>query len=107
MPIVPSPRADVSRPCVPSLRFCMSLSPIIEPTSSFCSRLPPAEPDLYLHRTMPRDSEATRTRILEAAIEEFSAHGLAGARIDRVAEAAAANKRSIYVYFKSKEKVID
>ncbi len=56
---------------------------------------------------MPRDSDATRTRILEAAIEEFSAYGLAGARIDRIAEAAAANKRSIYVYFESKEKLFD
>jgi AcrR family transcriptional regulator len=56
---------------------------------------------------MPRDSTATRTRILEAAIEEFSDFGLAGARIDRIAEAAAANKRSIYVYFESKEKLFD
>jgi AcrR family transcriptional regulator len=56
---------------------------------------------------MPHDSAATRTRILEAAIEEFSAFGLAGARIDRIAEAAAANKRSIYVYFESKEKLFD
>jgi AcrR family transcriptional regulator len=56
---------------------------------------------------MPRDSAATRTRILEAAIEEFSDFGLAGARIDRIAEAAAANKRSIYVYFDSKEKLFD
>src|SRR6201996_5537244 len=107
MPLVPSPRADVSRPWFPSLRFCMSFSPIIEPTSSFCSRLPPAEPDLYLHRTMPRDSEATRTRILEAAIEEFSAHGLAGARIDRVSENAAANKRAVYEYFGNKEQLFD
>jgi AcrR family transcriptional regulator len=56
---------------------------------------------------MPRDAEATRTRILEAAIEEFSAYGLAGARIDRIAAAAEANKRSIYVYFESKEKLFD
>ena len=46
-------------------------------------------------------------RILDAAIEEFSAYGLAGARIDRIAEAARANKRSIYVYFESKEKLFD
>jgi AcrR family transcriptional regulator len=52
---------------------------------------------------MPRDSSATRARILDAAIEEFAQHGLAGARIDRIAEAAEANKRSIYVYFESKE----
>jgi len=52
---------------------------------------------------VPRDSAATRARILDAAIEEFSAFGLAGARIDRIAAAADANKRSIYVYFESKE----
>lgn len=52
---------------------------------------------------MARDSAATRARILEAAIEEFAAYGLAGARIDRIAEAAEANKRSIYVYYGSKE----
>lgn len=54
---------------------------------------------------MPRDSAATRARILDAAIEEFSAFGLAGARIDRIAAAADANKRSIYVYFESKERL--
>src|ERR1700761_5489174 len=56
---------------------------------------------------MPRNSEATRTRILDAAAEEFSTYGLAGARVDRIAEAAAANKRSIYLYFESKEKLFD
>lgn len=52
---------------------------------------------------MPRDAAATKARILAAALEEFTAYGLAGARIDRIAEAAQANKRSIYVYFSSKE----
>ncbi len=56
---------------------------------------------------MPHDSQATRTRILDAASEEFSRYGLAGARIDRIAETAPANKRSIYVYFESKEKLFD
>lgn len=60
-----------------------------------------------LRHRMPRDAQATRARILDAAIDEFSEHGLAGARIDRIAEAAAANKRSIYVYFDSKEKLFD
>lgn len=54
---------------------------------------------------MARDSAATRARILDAAIDEFTAHGLAGARIDRIAEAAEANKRSIYVYYESKERL--
>lgn len=52
---------------------------------------------------MPRNAAATRARILQAAVAEFTDFGLAGSRIDRIAEAAAANKRSIYVYFESKE----
>lgn len=52
---------------------------------------------------MARDSEATRSNILRAAVGEFSSYGIAGARIDRIAEAAGANKRSIYVYFENKE----
>lgn len=58
-------------------------------------------------RTMARDSAATRARILAAAIEEFGAYGLAGARIDRIAEAAQANKRSIYVYYGNKEALFE
>lgn len=52
---------------------------------------------------MTRDSEATRRRILEAAIAEFAEYGLAGARVDRIAEAAQSNKQLIYQYFGSKE----
>jgi AcrR family transcriptional regulator len=51
---------------------------------------------------MARDAAATQERILRAAIEEFSAYGLAGARIDRIADTAPANKRSIYDYFGDK-----
>lgn len=58
-------------------------------------------------RARTRDSAATRARILEAAIDEFTAYGLAGARIDRIAEAADANKRSIYVYFGNKEQLFN
>jgi len=54
---------------------------------------------------MVRDASATRARILDAAIDEFATYGLAGARIDRIAAAAEANKRSIYVYFGSKEQL--
>lgn len=56
---------------------------------------------------MGRDSAATKARILDAAIEEFATHGMAGARIDRIAAAAEANKRSIYVYFENKERLFD
>jgi AcrR family transcriptional regulator len=50
-----------------------------------------------------RNAEATRERILEAALAEFSAHGIAGARVDRIARAARCNKNLIYVYFQDKE----
>lgn len=48
-------------------------------------------------------AEATRQRILDAAFEEFSTHGVAGARVDRVAKTAGCNKNLIYIYFGSKE----
>src|SRR5690349_24314322 len=56
---------------------------------------------------MTRDAEATKERILQAAIEEFAARGAAGARIDRIAAAASANKQLIYAYFGSKEQLFD
>ena len=51
----------------------------------------------------PRDPGRTRAKILEGALQEFARYGLGGARVDRIAERAAANKRMIYYYFGSKE----
>src|ERR1700761_2103829 len=45
----------------------------------------------------------TRSRILDAALREFAAHGLAGARTDRIAQSAGVNKALLYYYFDSKE----
>ena len=50
-----------------------------------------------------RNAKATKERILEAALAEFSAHGIAGARVDRIAQAAGCNKNLIYIYFEDKE----
>ena len=50
-----------------------------------------------------RMPERTREEILQAAIAEFSDKGLGGARVDVIARRAAANKRMIYHYFRSKE----
>ncbi|WP_123667415.1 TetR/AcrR family transcriptional regulator [Actinocorallia herbida] len=52
---------------------------------------------------MSYDAEETRRRIFLAASAEFAAHGLAGARVDRIATAAKANKQAIYLYFGNKE----
>ncbi|MCW2739133.1 TetR family transcriptional regulator [Nocardioides sp.] len=51
----------------------------------------------------PRDAEATRQRLLEAAAAEFAEFGIAGARVDRIAAAARTNKAQIYHYFGSKD----
>lgn len=50
-----------------------------------------------------RNPERTRARVLEAARNAFANHGLAGARVDAIAEASGANKRMIYYYFTDKE----
>jgi TetR/AcrR family transcriptional regulator len=52
-----------------------------------------------------RDDRAdeTQKRILRAAVQEFSTHGLSGARTDRIAESAKVNKALLYYYFKSKQ----
>ncbi|MEV6847971.1 TetR family transcriptional regulator [Actinoplanes sp. NPDC051411] len=55
----------------------------------------------------PRDSGATKALLLRAATGEFAEYGLAGARIDRIAEKAGANKRLIYVYFGDKDRLFD
>jgi AcrR family transcriptional regulator len=48
-------------------------------------------------------SDLTRRRILKAAVQEFSAHGLAGSRTDAIARSAKVNKALLYYYFKNKE----
>lgn len=50
-----------------------------------------------------RDAERTQNAILAAAEEEFAEKGLAGARVDAIAEQSGANKRMLYYYFGSKE----
>jgi AcrR family transcriptional regulator len=51
----------------------------------------------------PRDPDRTKRDILVAAREEFVEFGLDGARIDRIAERAGANKRMLYHYVGNKE----
>lgn len=50
-----------------------------------------------------RDADRSQQTILLAARDEFARYGLAGARVDRIAERAEVNKRLIYYYFKSKD----
>ncbi|TKC92643.1 TetR/AcrR family transcriptional regulator [Trinickia terrae] len=49
------------------------------------------------------DPEQTKRNILDVATQEFSAMGLAGARVDQIAERTNTTKRMLYYYFESKE----
>jgi TetR/AcrR family transcriptional regulator len=55
------------------------------------------------HSHPSAEAEKSRTRILHAAIREFSEHGLAGARTSTIAAAAQVNKALLYYYFHDKE----
>jgi|GEM_PF-2913982 len=50
---------------------------------------------------------ASGERILQAARIEFEKYGFAGARVDRIADAANANKQLVYRYFKDKQGLYD
>ena len=52
-------------------------------------------------------STATKAKLLEAAREEFQRNGLAGGRVDAIADAAQTNKRMIYAYFGSKNALFE
>ena len=54
-----------------------------------------------------RNADRTRTRILEAATEEFAARGIAGARVSRIAEVAGCNKAMLYAYYGNKDALFD
>ncbi|MDM0105825.1 TetR/AcrR family transcriptional regulator [Variovorax sp. J22R24] len=56
----------------------------------------PAEP-------RSRDADRSQLAILASARDEFAQRGLAGARMDSIAERAGLNKRLIYYYFGSKD----
>jgi AcrR family transcriptional regulator len=59
----------------------------------------PAKPQIR----RKNDPERTKADILDVATEEFATRGLAGGRIDAIAEKTRTSKRMIYYYFGGKE----
>jgi AcrR family transcriptional regulator len=55
---------------------------------------------------MPRTSDPTRERILDAANRLFYAEGIRAVSVDAVAEAAGLTKRTLYYHFTSKDDLI-
>jgi len=56
-------------------------------------------------KARPRDSAATKAKILECAVGEFAERGYDGARIERIVHAAGVNVSLAYQYFGSKEQM--
>jgi AcrR family transcriptional regulator len=56
---------------------------------------------------MPYTPELTKASIYDAAVAEFVAYGFAGARVDRIARAAGADKKAIYLYFGDKRALFE
>ncbi|MDQ1570040.1 MAG: hypothetical protein QOF79_714 [Actinomycetota bacterium] len=54
-----------------------------------------------------RDPESKKRQLLDAALGEFAAHGIAGARVDQIAKAAGVSAGLVYTYFGSKEELFD
>ena len=55
---------------------------------------------------MPRSSEATRTRILDAAYALFRRRGYTRVSMDEIAAATAVTKRTLYYHFRSKDELL-
>lgn len=56
---------------------------------------------------MAWDTEKTKRLLLDAAKAEFAEFGIAGARVNRIAEKAGVNKERIYGHFGSKEELFN
>jgi AcrR family transcriptional regulator len=54
-----------------------------------------------------RDPEGKKRQLLDSALSEFAAHGLAGTRVDAIAEGANCSAGLVYTYFGSKEALFD
>lgn len=72
-------------------------TPIAAPPAAMPAQAAPARPPAR------RNAAATRQRILEAAMAEFSDHGFSGSRIDRICATADVNVGMIYHYFGNKD----
>jgi AcrR family transcriptional regulator len=54
-----------------------------------------------------RDPDGKKRQLIDAAMTEFASHGLAGSRIDAIAERAGCSAGLVYTYFGNKEALFD
>ena len=67
------------------------------------SKVPARKAKAKKNHAATRNAELSRQEILAAAMREFSAKGLGGARIDEIAARYGGSKNMIYHYYKSKD----
>ncbi|MFJ1757992.1 TetR family transcriptional regulator [Kitasatospora sp. NPDC088134] len=80
------------------------LRPALSPAPSAPSRTAP--PSTSPPGTAPSAAAgSTRDRVVAAATAEFARHGIAGARVDRIAKAARTSKERVYAHFTGKEEL--
>ena len=95
----PAPAATGTERATPSATA--TATAIADPASAPVAPRRGRPPKTEAGRT--NDPERTMADILDVAMREFAEKGLAGARIDDIAEAMRTSKRMIYYYFGSKE----
>lgn len=92
--LVPRGGVDGREPAAPELPESEAAAESAPPTSAAPAGEAPRR---------KRDADATRARILDAAIAEFASNGFNGARVDVICKQAKANPRMIYHHFGDKE----
>jgi AcrR family transcriptional regulator len=65
---------------------------------------PPTEASRRRRRAHP---EVRRADLIDAALESFSQHGVAGTSVDDIVSAANVAKGTFYLYFESKDAIVD
>jgi TetR/AcrR family transcriptional regulator len=63
------------------------------------------QPSVRRLRAEQKRAQGTRQALLDAALREFAEFGLAGARVDAIAETAGVNKQALYYHFGNKEEL--
>ena len=94
--IAAGPVANIDRVEYIAMKPKATLSKPAKPKTTAKKERPAAE-------VVVKDADATRAKILNVAIKEFSRQGLSGARIDEIAAETGSNKGMIYYYFGGKE----
>jgi AcrR family transcriptional regulator len=61
----------------------------------------------YRGAVRTRDPEAKKQQLFEAALAEFAAHGVAGARVERLAKRAGISPGLVYSFYEGKEQLFD